>query len=125
MSYITDDVNYRTSINLYVNDKEKHYLKYISFLDKNPDLPFTIKKKVDVACIFSSIMYGCETWFTSDYKKLDTLYMGIIKALLSEKKTTCNDLCLIESGIPSLKAAIQDKQYRYLKVLLCTLHYSW
>ena len=60
-AYITDDASYRNSINLHVNDKKKHCLKYVSFVEKNPYLPFTIRKKVAEACIFSTILYGCET----------------------------------------------------------------
>ena len=120
-AYITDDASYRTSITMHINDKKKHYLKYVSFLVKNPDLPFTIKKKVAEACVLTTILYGCETWFNYDCRKLEIVYMGIIKALLSVRKTTCNDLCLIESGIPSLQAMIRNKQYKYMDKKLTTI----
>ena len=98
-AYITDDASYRSSINLHVNDKKKHCLKYVSFVEKNPDLPFTIRKKVAEACIFSTILYGCETWCCSDFNKLESLYMRVVKALLAVLETTCND---------------QEKQQKYM-----------
>ena len=33
-AYVTDDGNYRTSIDLHVSDKKKHLLKYVNFLKK-------------------------------------------------------------------------------------------
>ena len=83
-------------------------------MEKDPDLPFTIRKRVAEACIFSTILYGCETWRCSDFNKLEPLYMRVVKALLAVRETTCNDLCLIESGVPSLRAAIQEKQQKYM-----------
>ena len=43
-SFITDDANCRHSIELHVEDKRKHVLKFSAFLSRNPDLPFSIKK---------------------------------------------------------------------------------
>ena len=112
-AYLTDDGNYKTSIDLHVTDKKKHFLKYISFLEKNCDFPFTIKGRVADACLFSTILYSCETWCCSSFGKLETIYMGIIKTLLAVRQTTCNDLCLVEGGMPSIKALIRKRQHKF------------
>ena len=113
-AYITDDGSYTSSINLHVNAKKKHFLKYVSFLQKNNDFPFIIKKRVAKVCIFSSILNGYETWCCSTYGNLETIYMGIIKTLLAVRQTSCNDICLVECDMPTLKAAIRYRQYKYL-----------
>ena len=41
--------------------------------------------------------------------------MNIIKLLLGVRKSTCNDLCLIESGMPALETLIQERRSRYFK----------
>ena len=112
-AYITDDGNYKSAIDLHVKDKKKHLLKYISFLQKNCDFPFTIKRRVAEACLFSTILYSCESWCCASFGKLEYLYMSIIKTLLSVRQTTCNNLCLVECGMPSLKAFIRQRQYKY------------
>ena len=114
-SFITDDANCRHSIELYVEDKRKHVLKFSAFLSRIPDLPFSITKTVAEACVLSSLLYGCETWICKSYGKLDSLYMNIIKLLLGVRKSTCNDLCLIESGMPALETLIQERRSRYFK----------
>ena len=93
-----------------------------SFLQKNNDFPFVIKKRVAEICLFSSILYGCETWYCSSYGNLEILYMGIIKSLLAVRKTSCNDLCLIECDMPTLKAAIRHRQHKYLRKKLIDAH---
>ena len=117
-AFITDDANYLSSINLHVDDKRKHFLKFVSFLDKNRDLPFPMKKRVAEACILSAILYGCKTWMCVRYGQLESIYMGIIKSLLSVRKSTCNDLCLVECGLPSLKALINDKRSQYVRQMV-------
>ena len=44
-AYITDDGNYKSSIDLHANDKKKHFSKFVSFLQKNCDFPFKHQKK--------------------------------------------------------------------------------
>ena len=77
---MTDDGRYTSSINFHANAKKKHFLKYLSFLQKNNDFTFIIKKG-GRSVYFLSILYGCETWYCSAYGNLETMYMGIVKAL--------------------------------------------
>ena len=34
----------------------KHAIKFYTFLNRNPDVPFPIKKQIAEACVFSSIV---------------------------------------------------------------------
>ena len=43
---ITDNGSYLTMINAHAKDKLKHSIKYYAFLDRNPDVPFYVKKRV-------------------------------------------------------------------------------
>ena len=120
-AFITDDANCRHSIELHIEDKMKHVLKFASFLNRNPDLPFSMKKRVADACVLSSLLYGSETWLCNSYGKLKSLYMNIIKLLLKVRKTTCNDLCLIESGMPDIETIITERRSSYLRKLHNTI----
>ena len=47
--------------------------------------------------------------------------MKVIKALLSVRTTTCNDLCLIEASMPPLKALVEKRRASYLQAKLFNL----
>ena len=112
---ISDDGSYSTTLNLHSKDKLKHTVKYYTFLNRNPDVPFSMKKRVAEACVFSSILYGAEAWFTDNYGKIETMYTKIVKALLDVRNTCCNDTCLIEADMPSLQAQVRKKMQKYLQ----------
>ena len=40
--------------------------------------------------------------------------MGVVKGLLGVRKSTCNEICLLEADFPSLKSSILNKRHRYL-----------
>ena len=61
-SPVTSDGQYSSVVSLHVEEKMKHFTKYCICLDKNPDFPFCIKKRVAEACLFSTVLYACETW---------------------------------------------------------------
>ena len=46
---------------------------------------------------------------------MDTLYMSVTKTLLGVRKTTCNDICLIESGFMSLSDAVSLRRTIYFQ----------
>ena len=113
---ITDDGKYTSAINIHADEKIKHVMKFYSFLNRNPELPFPFKKKIAEACVLSTILYASETWLTENFNKLENIYHKIIKALLGVRGTTCNDTCLFEAGMPSFKALIEKQR----KTFLCT-----
>ena len=112
---ITDDGSYLSMMNLNAKEKMKHTIKYYTFLNRNPDVPFSMKKRVAEACVFSSILYGAETWFTQNYGKAETMYTKIVKALLDVRHTTCNDVCLVEADMPSFEALVKKKMQTFIQ----------
>ena len=85
-------------------------MKFISFVDKNNDAPFYVKKRVFDACVMSSLLYGCETWMNADLRPIRRLYNMCIRALLQVRNTTSTDICLIELGLPELSALVAQRQ---------------
>ena len=73
-----------------------------------------------VNCVFSSILYGAETWGDIshvEYMLIDIEMKGL-KAILKVKKGTTNDLVLHELRRCSILAKIKDLQYRFFKKVL-------
>ena len=75
-------------------------MKFISFLKKNNDIPFQVKRRVFDACLTSSILYGCESWLNADLRPVRKLYNWSLKNLLDVRLTTCSDVCYVEAGYP-------------------------
>jgi hypothetical protein len=102
----------------HIRAKGCQILKFSSFLVKNADAPYSVKELVWESALKSSILYGCETWLTSDLRAVEKPYMGSLKQLLGVRQSTCNDIALAEVGLADIKAQIRDKQMTYLKKLL-------
>lgn len=105
-STITADGSTSTTIKAHAQRVMCQALKFIAFVDKNNDVPFWVKKKVFNSALMSSIVYGCESWLNGDLKPVNKLYMWCIKKMLGVRKTTRNDLCLLEIGCPPLHALV-------------------
>ena len=99
-------------------EKNKNILKLCSFLNKNPDLPFLLKQRVLEACIFSSLLYSCETWFSDKVGKLNSLYISAIKMVLGVRVSTPSDVVLLEIGYSRLQSLIKEKQFRFFNKLI-------
>ena len=112
-SIFTCDGKILSSVEEHATSKRKHLLKLVSFLRKNRDMPFSVKRKVFNACFMSSIVYSCESWINVSTKSVEKLYVGAIKALLDVRITTCNELCLIELGLPRFSAYIKQRQREF------------
>ena len=112
---ITDNGSYLKMINAHAKDKMKHSIKYYAFLDRNPDVPFSMKKRVAEACVLSSLLYGAETWFTDSFGKAETMYNKVVKALLDVRNTTCTDVCLVEADMASFQSLVKHRMKKYLQ----------
>lgn len=112
-SPFADDGSASTAIKLHANKKMCHVLKFSSFVNRNNDVPFSIKKKVFDAAVTTSVLYGCESWLNCDIKPVEKQYKWCIKQLLGVRKTTNNDVCMVELGLPSLRALIKEKQRKF------------
>ena len=94
----------------HANAKLCHLLKYISFVKKNNDIPFCIKRRVFDAALMSAILYGCESWLSGDLKPITKLYNWGLKQLLGIRMTTSNVLCCVEAGYPALADVVRNRQ---------------
>ena len=115
---IYEDATFHQFIDEHVSAKSKNVLKFHSFLSKNKDLPYTIKYRVFEACLLSSILYSSETWLHDRYGKLNTLYMGLVKALLGVKESCPNNIALLEGGFCGLQGIIRERQFRFYSKLV-------
>ncbi len=83
----TADGRIRNAVKAYAQDKHKHCLKCLSFISKNKDFPFLVKRKVLLSALMSSILYGTEFWLTENLSAVNPLYLMSIKALLERLPT--------------------------------------
>ncbi len=70
----TSDVALSSAIAAHAKSKTCQILKCVSFLKKNTDVPFYVKKRIFEAALMSSILYGCESWFNGDLRPIEKLY---------------------------------------------------
>ena len=82
-------------VKMHLKSKSGHVLKFLSFLRKNSDAPYKVKKKVWESALRSSIFYGCETWYARDLKAAESVYSSTIKSMLAVRQTTCNDIVFL------------------------------
>ena len=104
-----------SSLYEHIEEKSKHLNRLLVFLATNYDAPFLVKRRVFEAAFSSAILYGCETWIDVNLKPIETMYMRGVKALLGVRRTTPNELCLIEAGLPSVRALIKKKQVIFIQ----------
>ena len=117
-SVFTSDGSTKSSIEQHVKEKEKHFHKLVMFLCTNREFPFCVKRKVVEAAFNAAILYSCESWIDASCQAVDKLYIGAIKYLLGIRKTTANDLCLVEIGMSPLAAVVKQRQYNLLHKLI-------
>lgn len=107
----TADSSTTSAVNTHATSKIHNVLRFVSFIRKNNDIPFTVKKRVLDAAIVSALLYGCESWLSADIKCMVKLYNWYLKELLGVRRSTCNVACYIEAGYLSLLQMIKNKQH--------------
>ena len=117
-SVFTSDGSTKSAIEEQYRLKVKHLQKLINFLMKNSDFPFSVKRRVVEAAFNAAILYGCESWLGASCQIMDKLYITAVKCLLGVRKTTANDLCLAEIGLPSLQSLVRHKQQTFIKNMI-------
>ena len=63
----------RMQVEEHVQSQAKNVGKFQSFLSKNQNAPYCVKKKVWSAALNSSRLYGAESWWYSDLKAVNTI----------------------------------------------------
>ena len=114
----TADGSLLSSIREHVKDKQKHLNKLIIFFYKNQDMPFFVKKRVLDAAFTSALLYSCESWINVSLASVEKMYLSAIKSLLGVRKTTPNNLCLIELGYPPIIDYVKSRQKQFLSNVL-------
>ena len=99
------------------DSKYSQILKFYTFLYKNNDAPFYVKRTVWDSALKSSLFYSSETWLTKDLKCAESAYMATLKRLLDVRTSTNNEVLLVETGVPSAVAFIRHKQLQFLHKL--------
>ena len=113
---VTSDGKVSSSLQKHSTVKEKDLNKLTIFLQANKNAPYSVKKTVVDACFNASLLYGCEAWLgVKPNPTLKSMYMKAIKMLLGVRQSSPNDACLIESGYPSLEAAVRQRQQKFFK----------
>ena len=72
-----------------------------------------VKRKIFDAAVMSTILYSCESWLNGDIKPIEKQYKWCIKQLSSVRKTTNNDICMVELGLPPMRAFIRSRQKKF------------
>ena len=114
-SPFTADGSTASSVKAHAKAKIPHVLKYVSFLRKNNDIPFIVKRRVLDAALMSTLLYGCESWLGADLKPMSKLYNWCLKELLGVRRSTCNEVCYAELGYPSLPQIVALKQHKFFR----------
>ena len=102
-------------IKTHISNKQKHVIKFYSFLAKNSDCPYKVKHKVWQSALNATILYGCETWCTKNLRPVETQYNSSLKQLLAVRQTTCNDVIFAETGETNASTLVTEKQIRFFK----------
>ena len=123
-SVFTSDGSLSSAIAAHAKSKTCQILKFVSFLKKNTDVPFYVRKRIFDAALMSSVLYGCESWFNGDLRPIEKLYNWGMKQLLGVRVTACTEMCYVELGYPTVKALIQAKQRKFFQLLWGERHGS-
>ncbi len=93
--------------------KKCHVRKFSSFLQKNSDVLYSIKKLVWNSAMSSTVVYSCESWWMENLRAC-TSYMASIQELLGVRPQTPNDTVCEESGLLSVQAFVKKCQVDFL-----------
>ena len=112
-SPFTCDGAVNSSVKEHAKSKLCHVIKFVSFIKKNNDVPFIVKRRVFDAALMSSLLYGCESWVGADLRPVIKLYNWAIKELLGVRKSTPNIVCYAEVGYSSLPDLVRLRQHKF------------
>ena len=111
---ISDTGNLKDDVNRYVDGKRSNLLiKFRNFCRKNFLAPLFVKMKVLNSCVGASLVYGCETWGMNKVKNAETAYRQGLKAALSIRDCTNNEIVYVESGEWPLEIRISKQQLKF------------
>ena len=111
---ISDTGCLREDIDRYVKDKRSNVsIKYRNFCRRNFLAPLDIKFKVLNTCASAALLYGCETWGVGRLNNIETAFRQGLKAALSVRESTNNEIIYVESGESPLEVRITKQQIKF------------
>jgi hypothetical protein len=113
-TFMSDDTINQQVIQ-HIDKKQSHARKLYSFLSKNADAPFCVKRQVWDSALTFAILYSCESWWTRNLTCVQSTYLATAKALLGVRMQTPSDLVYIELDIPSVQCLVKKKQIDFLQ----------
>ena len=75
-----------SAVKIQAKEKICHVLQFVSFLRKNNDIPFAVKRRVCGAALMSSLLYGCESCVGANLKPVIKLYNWALKQMLGVRE---------------------------------------
>ena len=73
----------------HLSSKSNHVLKFCSFLTKNSDAPFQVKRTVWESDLQSPIFYGIAMWLTTDLRVAESTWFKHILLLIGQQLQYC------------------------------------
>ncbi len=68
------DGSVSSAIRVHARTKLNQIIKFVTFIKKNNDVPFVVKRRVFDAALVFTLYYGCESWLGADVKPISKLY---------------------------------------------------
>ena len=112
---LSDSGNLQTDLNSHLKLRFKNVIKYFNYIRTNRFAPTSIKLKVLMACVTTTLLHNCEAFGAKIPKGLETLYFKLIKSALNVRPNTPNFVVLIESGLLPIKALIRKRQLKWYR----------
>ena len=114
-SHLTSDVSIRQELKLHMDKRYKSVIKFYNFIRSNKLAPLKVKLSVLRSCVFSSLLYNCETFGSYIPKDIDIIYLKLLKCCLNVRSNVPNDILFIESGFLPIKSVIILRQFKFFK----------
>ena len=104
--------------------KSGHVRKFQSFVYRNRNAPFCVKKTMLQSAVASSLLYSCETWCTENLKSIESGVLQCIKCLLGIRQQTMSDLVYIEGDIAPVSTTVKKRQCSFLQKLFSSENFT-
>ena len=119
---LSDSGNLQLDLNLHLKLRFKNCIKFFNYIRANRLAPTSIKLKVLMACVTSTLLHNCETFGPKLPKGIETLYFKLIKSAMNVRTNTPNYIVLIESGLLPIRALVLKRQLKWFRKFKQSLH---
>ena len=92
---LSDSGNLQLDLNAHLNLRFKNCIKFFNYIRSNRLAPTSIKLKVLMSCVTSTLLHNCETFGPKLPKGLETLYFKLIKSAMNLCTNTPNHITIL------------------------------